>query len=131
MKRRPTIHDVAKRAELSISTVSLVLNNKSNVSESTREKVLQIIAELGYHPQRSARGLASSLSGNLGFILSEDHFSQAEPFYTKIFLGTEFEARAHNYYILLTTVETAPRADSTPPRFLLEQNVDGVIIAGK
>lgn len=129
--KRPTIHDVAARTSLSISTVSLVINNKPNVSEETRKRVLDAIKELQYHPQRSARGLASRASGNLGFILTKDHFSQAEPFYTKIFLGTEFEARDHHFYILLTTVGNKFRMDRTVPRFLLERNVDGVIIAGK
>ncbi|MDE3056374.1 MAG: LacI family DNA-binding transcriptional regulator [Bacteroidota bacterium] len=131
MKRKITIHDVAKKAELSVSTVSLIMNNKPNVNEETRRKVLEIIRQLGYHPLRSARGLASQSSGNIGFILTEDHFSQAEPFYTKIFLGTEFEARNHNFYILLTTVGWTLKDQSQVPRFLLEHNVDGVIIAGK
>jgi LacI family transcriptional regulator len=130
MKKIPTIRDVARKAHLSLSTVSLVINNKTNVNEDTRQKVLHIIDELGYHPRRSAQGLASQLSGNIGFILTNDHFSQAEPFYTKIFLGTEFEARTHNYYILLTTVSRTFKT-SDIPRFLLEHNVDGVIIAGE
>ncbi len=131
MKRKPTIRDVAKKAGLSLSTISLVLNNKGYVSESNKQKILSIIKDLDYHPQRSARGLASQLSGNIGFILTEDHFSQSEPFYTRIFLGTEFEARKHNYYILLTTVGKNVKETPEIPRFLLEHNVDGVIIAGK
>ena len=131
MNKKRTIRDVAREASLSLSTVSLVLNNRPNVSEETRRKVKQIIAQLDYHPRRSARGLASKTSGNLGFILTDDHFSQAEPFYTKIFLGTEFEARSHNYYVLLTTVRRNIKESKDIPRFLLEENVDGVIIAGK
>jgi LacI family transcriptional regulator len=131
VKKRATIKDVATQAGLSQSTVSLVINNRGNVSESTRRKVLDVVARLSYHPSRSARGLASKTSGNIGFILTEDHFSQAEPFYTKIFLGTEFEARTLNYYILLTTVGKQFTSKSPIPRFLLERNVDGVIIAGK
>lgn len=131
MKRKPTIRDVAKKAGLSLSTISLVLNNKGYVSDTNKQKILSIIKELDYHPQRSARGLASQLSGNIGFILTEDHFSQSEPFYTRIFLGTEFEARKHNYYILLTTVGKNVKETHEIPRFLLEHNVDGVIIAGK
>ncbi len=131
MKRRPTIEDVARRSSLSISTVSLVLNDKPNVSEETRRRVKRAINELGYHPHRTARGLASRSSGNIGFILTENHFQQSEPFYTKIFLGTEFAAREHNYYVLLTTVSKEFREKESMPRFLLERNVDGVIIAGK
>jgi LacI family transcriptional regulator len=130
-KEKPTIEDVAKKAGLSVSTVSLVLNNKTNVSEETRKKVQAVIAELHYHPQRSARGLATQSSGNIGFLLTDEHFSSAEPFYTRIFLGTEVEARNHSYYVLLTTVGETVSGTKMLPRFFLENNVDGVIIAGK
>lgn len=131
MKKKATIKDVAKKAGLSLSTVSLVINNKANVSDETRAKVKKVISELYYHPQRSGRSLASKLSGNIGFILTEDHFSKSEPFYTRIFLGTEIEARKNNYYVLLTTVGFTVKDTKEIPRFLLESNVDGVIIAGK
>lgn len=127
----PTIKDVAKRAGVSLSTVSLVINAKSNVRPLTRRKVEDAIAALNYHPRRNARGLASRKTQNIGFILTEDHFSKAEPFYTKIFLGTEFEARKFHYYILLTTIQQNFNPDIHLPRFLLEKNVDGVILAGK
>ncbi len=129
--KRPTIKDVARQAGCSLSTVSLVINQSGYVSEETRKRVLKVVRELGYHPTRSARGLASKTSGNIGFILREDHFSQAEPFYTKIFLGAEFAAREHHYYILLTTVSSRFNETTDTPRFLLEGNVDGLIIAGK
>ena len=128
--KRPTIKDVARESGFSLSTVSLVINDRGYVSPETRQKIIDVVGRLGYHPTRSARGLASRTSGNIGFILTEDHFSQAEPFYTKIFLGTEFEARNFHYYILLTTVASEFSRVQTP-RFLLERNVDGVIIAGK
>ncbi len=131
MPQRPTIKDVAKRADVSLSTVSLVLNNKGYVSPKTREKVAKVINELGYHPTRSARGLALRKSGNIGFILTDDHFTQTEPFYTKIFLGAEFEAQKHNYYILLTTITKDFDPFNSLPRFLIEKNVDGILIAGQ
>lgn len=128
---RVTIKDVAKRANVSPATVSLVINKNKRISEKTRAQVLKAIKDLNYHPSRSARGLVSKQSGNIGFILTEDHFSRSEPFYTKIFLGTEFQAREYEYYILLTTIP-ADFSDNTPlPRFILEQNVEGVILAGK
>ncbi|MEK6649594.1 MAG: LacI family DNA-binding transcriptional regulator [Bacteroidota bacterium] len=129
--KRPTIRDVAKKTGLSVSTISLVLNEHESVSDKTRRNVKQAITDLKYHPRRSARGLASRTSGNIGFILTEDHFLQAEPFYSKVFLGTEFEARRHEYYVLLTTVSKGRVDLRQTPRFLLEHNVDGIIIAGK
>lgn len=114
-----------------MSTVSLVLNDSGYVSKEARQKVMRAVQELRYHPTQSARGLASRTSGNLGFILTDDHFSQAEPFYTRIFLGAEFEARHHHYYLLLTTIGKRFDPDTSIPRFFLEKNVDGIIIAGK
>jgi len=126
-----TIKDVAKKADVSIATVSLVINNNKRISPETKRKVQRAIKELDYHPTRSAMGLVSRTSGNIGFILTEDHFSRSEPFYTKIFLGTEFQARENEYYVLLTTIPSNSCPDSKIPRFLLEKNVDGIILAGK
>lgn len=128
---KSTIKDVAKRASVSISTVSLVINEKSNVSKATRKKVLAAMKELNYTPNRSAQRLAGKLKGNVGFILSEDHFTRAEPFYTRIFLGTEFEAHNYNTYILLTVIKNIFNGERDVPRFLRNRDVDGVIIAGR
>lgn len=54
-----TIYDIAHKAGVSIATVSRVFNQRTNVSEKTRQKVLAIAAEVGYHPQANAQGLAS------------------------------------------------------------------------
>lgn len=126
-----TIKDVAKKAEVSTATVSLVITNNSRISQDTRKKVLKAIKELDYHPSRSARGLVSKKTGNLGFILTDDHFLRTEPFYTRIFLGTEFAAHVHDFYILLTTLPNTFSIEDPLPRFVLEKNVDGIIIAGK
>jgi len=127
----PTIKDVAKRAGVAQSTVSLVINNKDHVSPAMRRKVLKVVKELNYHPRGFARVLATRKTGNIGFILSDRHFYQAEPFYTRIFLGTEFEARKHYYYVLLTTVGEEFNPHGFIPRLLIEKNVDGVILTGK
>ncbi len=128
---RPTIKDVAKEANVSIATVSLVINNHGRISQDTRKKVLKTIKNLNYHPSRSARGLVSRKTGNIGFILTEEHFLRGEPFYSKIFLGVEFEARIHDYYILLATVSSSFSKGDSLPRFITERNFDGIIIAGK
>lgn len=126
-----TIKDVAKRAKVSPATVSLVINRNNRISEETRAIVLKAIKELNYHPSRSARGLVSKQSGNIGFILTDDHFSRSEPFYTRIFIGTELQARDDKYYVLLTTIRNTFDKYDSPPRFVLERNVEGIILAGK
>ena len=126
-----TIKDVAKKAKVSTATVSLVVNNNPRIPQDTKRRVQKIIKELGYQPSRSARDLVSRKSGNIGFILTEDHFLKTEPFYTKIFLGTEFEARKHPYYVLLSMISTDYKVEDPLPRFIPERSVDGIIIAGK
>ena len=127
----PTIKDVAKKANVSTATVSLVIHNNRRISENTRRKVLQVIKDLDYRPSNIARGLVLRRTKNIGFLLTDDHFLKTEPFYTHIFLGTEFEAREHEYYILLNTIPSVFRDQNCLPRFVKENNVDGIIIAGK
>lgn len=130
-KKKVTIKDVANDANASTSTVSMVVNGKGYVSEEKKSDIMNSIRKLGYVPSTSARNLASNKTNNIGFILQESHFSRSEPFYTRIFLGTEFESKKHNYYVLLETVpENYSKSDNTP-RLLRERNVDGIIIAGK
>jgi LacI family transcriptional regulator len=126
-----TIKDVARKANVSIATVSLVLHNHQRISPTTRRRVLKAISDLNYHPSHQARGLVMRQTNNIGFLLTNDHFLRTEPFYTHIFLGTEFEARDHDYYILLNSIPSNFNACDHLPRFILERNVDGVIIAGK
>ena len=129
--KRTTISDVAEAAEVSISTVSLVMNDKANVSPATRGRVLTAARKLGYVPRKAAQQLAAQRTGNIGFVLQEDHFTRSEPFYTRIFLGTEFEARHQNVYVLLATIPERYEPGLQTPRFLRERNVDGVLVAGK
>jgi LacI family transcriptional regulator, galactose operon repressor len=129
--RRSTIKDVAANAGVAISTVSLVMNGKGYVSQATRTKVLAAAKELRYMPSQAARSLPSRRTGNIGFVVREDHFRRTEPFYTNVFLGTEFESNKHAYYVLLTVVPNGYRPEDHTPRFLAERNVDGLLIAGK
>ena len=123
-----TIKDVARRANVSTATVSLVLHNNKRITDFTRRRVLKAVQDLDYHPSRVARGLVLRKTNNIGFILTDDHFLKTEPFYTHIFLGTEFEARGHKYYVLLNTIQSEFNEQNCLPRFVKERNVDGIII---
>ena len=126
-----TIKDVAKKANVSIATVSLALHDNVRISPGTKKKVMKVVDDLNYRPSRIARGLVLQQTQNIGFLLTNDHFLRSEPFYTHIFLGSEFEARDHNFYVLLNTIPDKFKECDRLPRFILEKNVDGVIIAGK
>jgi LacI family transcriptional regulator len=128
---KPTIKDIAKKAGVSIATVSFVINKTKPISKETKNRVVRTIKSLNYHPSKSARSLVTGNTGNIGFILTDDHFLRTEPFYTRIFLGTEFEARSAGYYILLTSIRSDFNKEDILPRFILNKSVDGIIIAGK
>jgi LacI family transcriptional regulator, galactose operon repressor len=129
--KRSTIKDVAAEANVAISTVSLVMNGKGYVSDDKRARVLDAAQKLNYVPRHAARKLPGQTSGNVGFVLRIDHFTRSEPFYTRIFLGTEFEAHNHKLYVLLTTIPKTFDPDLHTPRFLRERNIDGLLVAGK
>jgi DNA-binding LacI/PurR family transcriptional regulator len=69
--KQSTIGDVAKRAGVSKSTVSHVINNSRFVEENTRQKVLQAIEELNYRPSSVARSLVSKRTHTVGLLISE------------------------------------------------------------
>jgi len=72
---RPSIYDVAARAGVSHMTVSRVINAQTNIKESTRQRVLDVIAELGYQPSSTARALASGHSRRIGVVVdAADHY---------------------------------------------------------
>jgi LacI family transcriptional regulator len=128
---RTTIKDVAEEAGVSISTVSLALNDKGYVSPDTRARIQGAAKHLGYVARPAARQLAKQETGNIGFVLRADHFARSEPFYTHVFLGTEFEADRHDLYVLLATIPEDYTPGEQTPRFLRQRNVDGVLVAGK
>lgn len=71
--RRPTIRDVAERAGVSKSLVSLVLRNSPRVSDERRQRVLEVMEEIGYELNLAARSLSTRHSGNIGVLVSDLH----------------------------------------------------------
>ena len=65
-----TVEQIAKLSGVSRSTVSRVINNHPNVKPEVRQRVTEVIAETGYHPNPAARSLASRRSGIIGLVIS-------------------------------------------------------------
>ena len=72
-----TIDDVARRAGVSRSTVSLVINHSPLVKEKTRQLVEAVIAEINYVPNSNARGLSARVTNNLGVVVMQDYLPTA------------------------------------------------------
>ena len=101
--KAPTSQDVARLAGVSQSTVSYVLTGSRPISESTRLRVEDAIAKLGYHPNSGARTLRSRRSGVIGLMVPE---TGADDGVLMVFIGAiAREARRHGYDILLVTAQ--------------------------
>jgi LacI family transcriptional regulator len=106
----PTVYDVAKRAQVSIATVSRVYRNPDTVRSQTRERVLAVARELGYVPSGNARGLASRTTGVLGLCFPDYADPEVEDgeddpehmlYADEITRGMERAARRHGYALLI------------------------------
>jgi LacI family transcriptional regulator len=128
MQRSPdsvTIKDVARRSGVSAMTVSRVINGSRSVSPATVRRVEEAIAELGYVPNRLARGLSRRKTGTIALIVPD----VANPFFTLIVRGAEDVARRAGFRIILCDT----RADLALERDVIEEmiahRVEGIAIA--
>ncbi|MEV8034676.1 LacI family DNA-binding transcriptional regulator [Streptomyces sp. NPDC086182] len=120
-----TMIDVARRAGVSIATVSHVLNDTRPVLPGTRQAVLDAIDELGYTPNTLARSLVTSRTRSVGLAVS----ATSNPHFTEIFQGVEARTLEHGYGLLLADPHDDPGHERKVVRLLHERRVDGMIIA--
>jgi DNA-binding LacI/PurR family transcriptional regulator len=120
----PTILDVAERAGVSKSLVSLVLRNAPSVSDERREAVLRAAEELGYRPNAVARSLVSRRSSVIGVVLSDLH----NPFFVEVVDGIQEEAAAAAYRALYNTGARSPAGEASAVETLLQLRTDGVVL---
>ncbi len=92
------VRTVAARAGVSTATVSRVLNGKEVVTESTREKVLAVVKELGYAPHQAARSLAARRTDTIGVVLPDLHGE----FYSELLRGLSLAARREGFHLLVS-----------------------------
>jgi len=124
MKSTITISDVAREAGVSTQTVSRVLNNKGEISPTTRRLVSEVIQRLGYRPNAVARSLVTRRTLSLGLVVPDI----ANPFFPEIARGAEDVALAAGYSVFLcNTIEQAER-EVAVLRLLEEKRVDGVVV---
>lgn len=120
-----TIYDVAARANVSASTVSRVINNKSTVHAETRKLVLQAIEDLGFVPDRFAQQMINKKSKLIGVIIP--HIGPS--FYGKIVEGIENKAREHGYRVFFCNTYDNIELEAQYLKFFKQYWVDGIIIA--
>lgn len=125
-RNHPTILDVAERAGVSKSLVSLVMRESPRVSEEKRAAVLRAAGELGYRPNAVARSLVRRRSFLIGVMLSDLH----NPFFVEVVDGIEQEALSANYHALFNTGGRTAEGEAVAIETLLQLRTDGLILAG-
>jgi LacI family transcriptional regulator len=122
-----TIKDVARMAEVSISTVSRVINDSKPVSPEARRRVLKAIEELGYKPNEVARSLVTKKSNIIGIIVDDIGSS----YVAQIIRGVEEVGRMYNYDLLLCSSYGDKESELRFAQFLMQKQVAGIIIVSE
>lgn len=118
-----TIRDVAKRADLSVATVSRALNGAENVSEQARERIAAAVGELGYVPHAGARSLSLARNNAIGVVLPDLHGE----FFSEIMRGMDRQASRSGYLLLLSNLHSGGAQAATALR-AMRGRVDGLIV---
>ena len=118
-----TIRDVARRAQLSVATVSRALNGFENVSEIARERVAEAVRELGYVPHAGARSLSLAKTNAIGVVLPDLHGE----FFSEIVRGMDREASRRGYLLLLSNLHARAEQAGLALR-AMNGRVDGLIV---
>jgi LacI family transcriptional regulator len=130
INKRYTIKDIARESQVSLSTVSLVLNNNPRISPGTRERVLETINRLGYKPNRMARTLAWKRTNTLAVLVPQLRHAFADVYFGEIVSGIHDRATKLGYKVLLE----AARSEFVEQKQYLElfdqKFIDGMLFIG-
>ncbi|MEA4965158.1 MAG: LacI family DNA-binding transcriptional regulator [Oscillospiraceae bacterium] len=121
-----TIRDIASMAGVSPAAVSFVLNNKGGVSEKTKERILQIIAQTGFTPNVHTRRLNLRKSFNINLAIKQNVSTLTNLFYMEILLGILSESRNYDYNIVLSDISDLER-EKHLLRNIKNSDTDGII----
>lgn len=124
MDYKPTIEDVAKHANVSIATVSRVINNQGGVRKSTEERIVTAINDLGYIRSAVARSMKKKETHTIGIIIPDI----TNPFFPHVVAGIEQKAREKGYFTILSSTNESPTVEEEIVKIFIERGVDGVII---
>ncbi|MEM9524045.1 MAG: LacI family DNA-binding transcriptional regulator [Pseudomonadota bacterium] len=125
MNRRPTIVDIARRAGVSKSTVSLVLRGSPSVKEETRRLVKEAMTEIGYVYNRSAANLRSLNAGLIGLVIND----LRNPFFTEFATSLQMSLSARGYAAVLANTDEDPALQAKMIHTFIEHGVSAFIIS--
>lgn len=121
-----TVYDIAKEANVSVSTVSRVINGTAPVKDSTRKKVMDLIEKYQFQPNALARSLLKKETSMIGVVLP----NITNPFFPEVVLGAENVAREEGYTLFLCNSMGDFELESQYLSILQEKQVDGILFLG-
>ncbi|MEU1056718.1 LacI family DNA-binding transcriptional regulator [Streptomyces sp. NPDC005876] len=124
--KQPTIRDVADRAGVSKSLVSLVLRGSGRVGADKRQAVLRAVRELGYRPNAAARSLSEQRTRTVGVLLND----LRNPWFVDLLDGLNSLLHHHGLYMLLADARLNRRTGQDPAGPLTDLGVDGLVVVG-
>jgi LacI family transcriptional regulator len=120
-----TMKEIAKRLNISITTVSRALNNKSDVGEETRKAVLSLAKELDYSPNEIAASLRKRKSNAIGVVLPRlEHY-----FFSTVLKGVVSSAQKDNFAVILSESGHIPQKETELISRLIAMNVSGIVLS--
>ncbi len=127
---RPNIADIAALAKVSTSAVSYALNGRDGVSESTRQRILEIAESMNWRPSSAARALITERAGAVGLVNVADprYPALSSDFAGEFLTGVQDELRRHDVFLVMHLVDTAQDALAVYQQWLGERRVDGVLV---
>lgn len=126
-----TIKDVAKEAGVSIATVSKVINGKPSISEPTRQRVLEVIRRLNYHPNAQASNFARERSDNIVFLaVTGPHTAFHNPHMFEIMCGAQSVIHGKDYNFSFLSVPDKDTACEEASAIIGRRAADGILIHG-
>jgi LacI family transcriptional regulator len=120
-----TLKDIAEKLDISISTVSRVVNNKEYVNPNTRKKVLEGLAKYNYVPNQVARSLKKQSTKTIGIVVPDI----SENFFAQIIKGIDEVLGKHKYSIILADSDESPKKEEKYLELLYQNRIDGLILA--
>jgi LacI family transcriptional regulator len=127
---RPTIRDVAKKLNLSITTVSRALDGYEDVADETRQRVIETARQMDYVPNRAARQLRRQQAETMGFVIPSISKRFDEAFFTEFIAGLGEELSARNFDLLVSNATTDEGERELYRRWVNSHKVDGFILNG-
>lgn len=121
---RPTMADVAAEANVSVKTVSRVVNRESGVRTDTAARVVAVIERLGFRRADSGRPLRIGRTSTIGLVVED----LANPFYSQIGAAVEREARVRRHQLITASAEGSPTRERAVIAELLARRVDGLVV---